>query len=54
MDKDKVYWYSNIGSKWQEVEDVYPSSVIARELSSLGPEEIWDDGYGGRYKWTEI
>lgn len=49
MSEVTFYW-SKDGGSWQTCE-VQPRSVVAWQLGQVGPGEVWDDGYGNRYKW---
>jgi hypothetical protein len=45
-----IYWRSKDGGPWEQIE-VGPRSIVGWNLSQFKAGEIYDDGYGNRYRF---
>jgi hypothetical protein len=50
MNSDKVtYWRSKDGGPWEQIDPV-AHSIIRFEVNQIPVGDIYDDGYGNRYR----
>lgn len=45
-----VYLRSKDGGPWEEIHPG-PRSIVAWQLEQIRSDEVYDDGYGNRYRW---
>jgi hypothetical protein len=45
-----TYWHSRDGGPWERC-TIGSRSIVGWHLSQLQAGEVYDDGYGNRYKW---
>jgi hypothetical protein len=50
VSETKIYWHSRDDGPWERI-TVSERSIVSWRLSILEPGEIWDDGYGNRYRY---